>query len=78
LSKKFSREELAKYSGKGNSKEYIAYRGKVYDVTKSSLWQDGDHLGSHEAGRDLTDELSDAPHGEDVLERFQMIGTLED
>jgi len=37
---------------------------------------DGDHQGEHEAGRDLTEEMSRAPHGEETLERVKQIGIL--
>ena len=49
--KKFTLEELAKYDGKNGNPAYVAYSGKVYDVSESSFWTDGDHLGSHEAGK---------------------------
>lgn len=50
----------------------------VYDVTDSPLWKRGDHQGSHIAGSDLTSELSDAPHGYEVFQRFQVVGKFED
>lgn len=53
----------------------MGYKGKVYDVTESSQWSEGDHLG-HEAGIDLTESMEIAPHAEDVIERFKAIGTL--
>ena len=30
----------------------------------------------HSAGEDLTSSLDQAPHGEDLLERVPMVGTL--
>ena len=72
----FTKEELAKYNGKGGKPNYIAYKGKVYDVTKSSLWDSGEHQGLNIAGADLTKDILDAPHEEDVLERFPLVGTL--
>ena len=74
--KKFTLEELKQYDGKSGKPAYIAYKGKVYDVTDSFLWVDGDHQGEHSAGSDLTEALSRAPHLEDVLERVKIIGTL--
>jgi predicted heme/steroid binding protein len=53
----------------------VGYKGKVYDVTESSQWSDGDHLG-HEAGKDLTEQMEIAPHADDVMERFKAVGTL--
>lgn len=72
----FTREELASYDGRGGHRAYIAYQGKVYDVSESGYWTDGDHLGEHSAGRDLTDELAAAPHGADRLDLVKLVGTL--
>jgi predicted heme/steroid binding protein len=73
----FTKEELAHYTGENGSAAYIAYKGKVYDVTRCFLWQGGKHQALHAAGKDLTDDLADAPHGEDLLERAVLVGTLE-
>ena len=54
--KKFTLEELKQYDGKDGRPAYIAYKGKVYDVTDDYLWTEGDHQGEHAAGRDLTEE----------------------
>jgi predicted heme/steroid binding protein len=74
--KKFTLEELKQYNGKDGRPAYIAYKGKVYDVTDDFLWVDGDHQGEHVAGKDLTEEMSQAPHGEETLERVKQIGIL--
>ena len=74
--RKFTIEELAKCDGKGSNPAYIAYQGKVYDVTNSSFWLGGDHLGAHSAGKDLTSELELAPHGPENLDRVPMVGEL--
>jgi predicted heme/steroid binding protein len=74
--KQFTLEELKKYDGKEGRPAYIAYKGKVYDVSDDFLWVEGDHQGEHVAGKDLTEELSRAPHAEDVLERVPLIGVL--
>jgi len=74
--KKFTLEELKQYDGKNGKPAYIAYKGKVYDVTDNYLWLDGNHQGEHEAGKDLTEEMAQAPHGEETLERVKLIGTL--
>jgi predicted heme/steroid binding protein len=75
--KEFTKEELSKYNGKGGMPVYIAHQGKVYDVTSSSLWESGEHQGMHACGEDLTDELADAPHDVEVLERFPVVGTVK-
>lgn len=74
--KEFSKEELARYNGKNRTPAYIACEGKVYDVSGSSLWWNGDHQFRHHAGQDLTDGLRQAPHGEDMFERVVLIGIL--
>ncbi len=77
--KTFSKAELAKNNGQNGAPVFIAHRGNVYDVTGSPLWSSGEHQGTHEAGKDLTDFLeSMAPHGTDVLERYPKIGTVEE
>jgi len=73
----FTRKELAQYSGKNGTPAFIAYNGKVYDVSSSFLWQNGNHQVLHNAGVDLTDSLERAPHGADMLERFPVVGTLQ-
>jgi predicted heme/steroid binding protein len=74
--KEFTAEELEQYDGKDGRPAYIAYKGKVYDVTDNYLWIDGDHQGEHTAGRDLTEAMVIAPHGEETLERVTLIGVL--
>ena len=71
----FTKEELAKYDGR-NGIAYVAYGGKVYDVSQSFLWQRGRHQVVHHAGCDLTEALKRAPHGSELLERFPMVGKL--
>ncbi len=74
--KKFTLKELAEYDGKSGKPAYVACKGKVYDVTVSSFWMDGDHFGTHPAGKDLTEELELAPHGIEALERTKLVGML--
>ncbi len=74
--KQFTLDELKKYDGKDGRPAYIAYKGKVYDVSDDFLWVEGDHQGEHVAGKDLTEGMARAPHAEDVLERVPLIGFL--
>lgn len=76
--KRSSKEELARYNGKNGAPAYIAYKGKVYDVSASFIWRNGRHQVLHNAGEDLTDSLEQAPHGVEMLERFPVIGTLHE
>jgi predicted heme/steroid binding protein len=72
----FTLEELARCDGREGRPAYIAYRGRVFDASNSFLWMGGRHQAMHQAGRDLTDVLDQAPHAEDLLERIPVIGTL--
>jgi predicted heme/steroid binding protein len=74
---RFTASELEEHNGKNGKPAYIAYKGKVYDISDSDLWRDGEHMGLHQAGKDLTEELDLAPHGEEILERVKLVGTLE-
>jgi predicted heme/steroid binding protein len=74
--KKVTRQELEENNGKNGKPAYIAYKGKVYDVSQSSFWVDGDHLGMHQAGKDLTEELEMAPHREETFQRVKLVGEL--
>ena len=74
--RKFTVEELKRYDGKDGRPSYVGFKGKVYDVTDSFLWIDGDHQGQHAAGRDLTEEMALAPHGDDTLERVKLVGSI--
>jgi len=74
--RKFTLDELKQYDGREGRPAYIAYKGKVYDVSESLLWTEGDHQGQHVAGKDLTDDMKLAPHGEEMLERAILVGVL--
>lgn len=69
-------EQLSHFDGKENSPSYIAYRGMVYNMTKSKLWKNGSHVMKHAAGRDLTALLAAAPHGEDKILAMPVVGKL--
>jgi predicted heme/steroid binding protein len=71
----FTLKELVEFDGKNGKPAYVAFQGKVYDVTDSSLWANGDHVG-HAAGENLTMAMEIAPHGGEVMERMKVVGTL--
>ncbi len=73
-----NRTELAAHDGREGRKAYVAVGGTVYDVTDSPLWKNGLHPPDHQAGKDMTEELSQAPHVRAVVERFPVVGTLEE
>ena len=74
--KKFTVRDLKDYNRKNGKPAYAAYQGKVYDLSQRSLWIGGEHMGMRQAGKDITEELELAPHGEETLERVKQIGVL--
>jgi predicted heme/steroid binding protein len=70
-------QELRTRDGRDGRAAYVAFNGKVYDVSQSALWSGGIHMGRHHAGMDLTSLLPLAPHGEEVFERVAAAGELE-
>ena len=72
----FTMEELRKCNGSDGSTAYVAYEGKVYDVSQSFHWRRGVHQVTHHAGCDLTEVLKGAPHGRDMLDKFPIVGEL--
>jgi predicted heme/steroid binding protein len=71
----YSKSQLALRNGQDKPEIWIAYKGIIYDVSKSRLWTNGKHY-EHWAGQDLTDELKDAPHTSQVFKRMNKIGKL--
>ncbi len=70
-----TRSELSMQNGEDKEEVWVAYKGMIYDVTKSKLWRSGKHY-EHWAGQDLTDEIGDAPHNENVFDKFKIVGKL--
>lgn len=67
---------LLAFDGKAETPAYIAFRGKVYDVSSLKLWENGIHT-KHLSGHDLTDAIAKAPHGEKKLESLEIVGTYD-
>jgi predicted heme/steroid binding protein len=67
---------LQAFNGKNDSPAYIAFKGKVYDMTALKLWKNGIHM-KHQAGYDHTDSIKKAPHGEEKLEDLTVVGTYD-
>jgi len=76
--KSMTPEELAAGNGHDGKPHYVAFQGKIYDLSASAKWKNGKHMARHEAGRDLTAALAGAPHDASVLDRFPAIGLLAD
>jgi predicted heme/steroid binding protein len=75
--KEISQEELLSHNGEDGRPVYIAFEGKVYDVSKSPLWSTGLHMKRHPSGKELTGAIAAAPHGPEVLERYPQVGILK-
>ncbi|MDA3833890.1 MAG: hypothetical protein PF495_10870 [Spirochaetales bacterium] len=69
-------EALLQFDGKEGRAAYFSYKGEIFDATNSPLWKIGSHMGRHQAGCDLTDILSQAPHGEDLVLALPKVGRL--
>lgn len=54
---------------------WIAFKGIIYDVTSSELFKNGKHF-RHGTGVDLTEEMEDALHLDDVMNKFPIVGKL--
>lgn len=72
----YTRSQLALRNGQDRDEIWCAYEGIIYDVTISKLWRNGKHY-EHWAGQDLTQEMPDAPHNENVFDKFDAVGQLE-
>ncbi len=70
--------ELRRNTGERGSRMWIARDGIVYDVTDCPKWRTGLHENLHFAGQDLTDELPEAPHKDEVFKHdcVQIVGRL--
>ncbi|MBM4278284.1 MAG: cytochrome B5 [Deltaproteobacteria bacterium] len=73
---KYTPGDLSRFDGSEKRPAYIAYNGKIYDVSSSKLWVEGNHVRKHLAGNDLTETLNTAPHGEEKVLRMPLVGEL--
>jgi 2-oxoglutarate ferredoxin oxidoreductase subunit beta len=74
--KSFTLEELQRYDGTEGKPIYLGYKGRVYDLSASPLFQGTQRMRCHIAGKDLTREIEMAPHGEDLVFKFPLVGRL--
>ena len=72
----FTLAELAQFDGLDGRPAYVAYQGKVYDLSAGATWIDGSHFDEHDAGQDLTESMEYASHGAEVLDRMPVVGEL--
>ena len=74
--RKITTDELAQNNGREGKPAYVAFKGNVYDVSANAFWMEGDHMGAHVAGKDLTNEIELAPHREETLQKVKQVGVL--
>jgi predicted heme/steroid binding protein len=74
--KPFTLDQLQTFDGTEGKPIYVAYKGKVYDLSKSPLFQGEKRMRCHIAGKDLTKDIDVAPHGEDLIFKFPLVGRL--
>jgi len=71
-------QELRRNTGERGYPKWIAHDGIVYDVSDCPKWRAEMHERLHFPGLDLTSELPDAPHKEEVFTRpcVKVVGRL--
>lgn len=74
--KRLTLEELSRFDGKEGRPAYFGYKGKIYDVSSSKLWEEGSHMKKHPAGTDLTEIMSTAPHGDEKVVLMSQVAEL--
>ncbi|MDO8754272.1 MAG: hypothetical protein Q7J80_10300 [Anaerolineales bacterium] len=74
-----SQTELKRNNGEHGTRKFIAFNRIVYDVTDCPKWRLDMHEFLHFPGQDLSLELEEAPHEEDVFTRpcVKIVGTLK-
>jgi predicted heme/steroid binding protein len=70
--------ELRRNNGERGTRKHVAHNGIVYDVTDCPKWRQDLHENLHFPGQDLTSELPEAPHAEEVFSRpcVKIVGRL--
>ena len=76
--KRFSPEELHHFDGTDGKPIYIGYKGLVYDLSASPLFEGEKRMRCHLGGKDLTKEIEIAPHGEELIFKFPVVGRLKE
>jgi predicted heme/steroid binding protein len=76
--KPFTLAELKGFDGTDGKPIYIGYKGKVYDLSASPLFQGEKRMRCHMAGKDLTKDIDTAPHGEDLVFNFPVVGRVSE
>lgn len=78
----FTETELSMFNGVDGERCLVGVNGIVYEISNSSFWLNGIHTkseGKASCGKDLSDEITDAPHGVAILTTspsVSRVGTL--
>lgn len=72
----FTLQELSRFDGLEGRPLYVGYKGRVYDLSASPLFQGEKRMRCHLGGKDLSHEIDLAPHGEDLIFKFPVVGRL--
>jgi predicted heme/steroid binding protein len=76
--KTLTEAELADFDGLDGNKCYAVVDGVVYDLSNFGLWRNGVHSpsgGLASCGRDLSDVITQSPHGKSKLNVVPVVGT---
>jgi predicted heme/steroid binding protein len=76
----YTEDQLRRFNGDRGEPKYVACQGNVYDVSECPRWRAEMHERMHFPGQDLSNEIEDAPHADEVFQRpcVKLVGTLID
>lgn len=72
-------QQLKAKNGKSGQECWVAIDGKVYNLTDSSKWINGEHTTTTgvECGNDLSEKIKESPHGKSTLSKYPVVGSLQ-
>jgi predicted heme/steroid binding protein len=78
-SRAITQAELQKADGKEGRDCWVAVDGKIYDLSNSLNWENGEHAtseGQARCGADMSSVIDKSPHGRKMLDQLDVVGTL--
>ena len=77
--REISLAEVRRSTGERGTRKLVAYDGLVYDVTDCRRWSKDMHEQLHFPGQDLSGEMQDAPHNQEVFQHpcVKLLGRLK-
>lgn len=72
-------QQLSAKNGKNGQECWVAVDSKVYNLTDSSKWSNGEHTTTSgvECGNDLSEKIKQSPHGKSTLSKYPIVGSLQ-